>query len=205
MFKKVVVGVGISAALLFVIGYLSGDSEKEGEKDKEDKKDSKIAEKKYTEENEKKLEKKVVERICFSTGKPGGNGEASLEKAFKLFQLSCKCGTKFPNNCAHFLSDALIRAGYSDLKNRDKMAVCPEGRPIRAKELLKYAQEKKTASRNDHKDRIMTGFWFVYNEYRGQGHVCLHREHHKEYTYDYKGTGNLDTFHDWPVQWHYKF
>ncbi|MGD9108960.1 MAG: hypothetical protein PVI75_07345 [Gammaproteobacteria bacterium] len=132
-----------------------------------------------------------------------GPSRPSLELAFNLFRLSCVCGKKYSNNCAHFLSDALIRAGFLGLKNNKNMTKCSSGRPIRAKELLKYAKNKKTSFCMSHDTQEISGVWFVYNEYKGQGHVCLHREYHD--TYDYQGTGDAETFQNWPVQWHYKF
>ena len=47
---------------------------------------------------------------------------------------SCVCGKKFDNNCAHFLSNWMIKNG--DLSCNPSGAYCCEsGRPIRAKEM----------------------------------------------------------------------
>jgi hypothetical protein len=54
-------------------------------------------------------------------------------------ELSCVCGQRYPNNCAHFLSNYLINAGISELKNYPGFQVCASGRPIRAFEVEKWA------------------------------------------------------------------
>lgn len=140
---------------------------------------------------------------------------ASLQLAFNLFNDSCICGESFRYNCAHFLSDALMKAGYK-IKNKEGMDVfnrCKQGRPTRAKELLEWAKfmrEKNSGlkrlshdAKHGHPKPIAAGFWFVYQENSsGQGHVCFHHET-SETSYETRGRGG--EYPDWPVQWHFSF
>jgi len=141
----------------------------------------------------------------------------SLKLAFTLYSSNCICGKKLANNCAHFLSDALIRAGYqiNDGFGIAKFERCTSGRSIRAKELLSWAKymvgQNKGESRlshnaeHGHKTTINSGFWFVYQERRdGQGHVCLHDENDKDGKAQYVSCGTGD-YPDWPIQNHFRF
>ena len=47
---------------------------------------------------------------------------------------SCVCGERFTNNCAHFLSNWMIKNGIMST-NPGKAYCCKSGRPIRAKEM----------------------------------------------------------------------
>ena len=108
---------------------------------------------------------------------------ASSQTAYSLYSNSCSCGTKYKNNCAHYLSNALINGRFSgidggdgaDLRKRNGMIVCPTGRPVRAKELRDWISRKYGGSRS----YPQVGINFVYQERRsdGQGHVLL-----KDYT-----------------------
>ncbi len=60
------------------------------------------------------------------------------QTARKLFTNSCSCGHVYGNDCAHFASNALIKAGET-IEGWEGMAKCPHGRPIRAKELRTWA------------------------------------------------------------------
>jgi hypothetical protein len=89
---------------------------------------------------------------------------------------SCIHGDRYPSNCAHFLSDAFIRAGYTELlpPNEHISASCPSKRPIRAREMWGWFKSK--AVRSSHTVTRNTGWWAVFqlNErvYWG-GHVVL--------------------------------
>uniref|UniRef100_A0AC34FVH0 SWIM-type domain-containing protein n=1 Tax=Panagrolaimus sp. ES5 TaxID=591445 RepID=A0AC34FVH0_9BILA len=84
------------------------------------------------------------------------------------YENACVCGKRFDNNCAHFLSNWLIK--------NDKMEVklpgcypCSAGRPIRAKEVREYFLMK-------HFNRMFNDpgkECFIYCEQKetGQGHV----------------------------------
>lgn len=102
----------------------------------------------------------------------------SLSAATGKYTGTCACGKAYSNNCAHYLSDALIKGGYSELdggKGADMRivhgrCVCTAGRPIRAKELRAWAAGKfKKQSNAD------TAATFVYQERQsdGQGHVLI--------------------------------
>ena len=56
------------------------------------------------------------EPTCFSRdGCPGGDVTALLKNAFDNYTPYCRCGYLYNYNCAHFLSNALIKAGFSDI------------------------------------------------------------------------------------------
>ena len=71
----------------------------------------------------------------------------SLDQAWSDFDGSCTCGEVLENNCAHFLSNALISAGNTELnggpgslyRTVNNRVVCKSGRPVRAKELRDWA------------------------------------------------------------------
>ena len=110
---------------------------------------------------------------------------------------SCSSGQRLSNNCAHFLADAIIRAGCDDLLTSDLVTErCPAGRPIRAQDLLKWFQANATdfhmgIPEND-------GLWFGYQEKPGRRHVLLLDSD----TGRFYGT---DHCKDWPVQWFYRW
>lgn len=124
---------------------------------------------------------------------------ASLSEAYNLYEDKCDCGERFGNNCAHFLSNALIKAGF---RMPSGGAKCRSGRMIRAKELLQWVRSIPGVVMKTEHGSITSGYWFVYQERAsdGQGHVCIHLE--KPESYSSVGTGD---FPDWEVQWHFKF
>jgi hypothetical protein len=101
-----------------------------------------------------------------------------IEGAAKLFANSCQGGDAYDNNCAHFLSDAFIRAGFSELRNANQCinARCETSanRPIRARDMWCWFQSKatqagRTVTRN-------TGIWAVFQVHETQywgGHVVI--------------------------------
>lgn len=117
----------------------------------------------------------------------------------------CICGNKegYKNNCAHYLSNAMIIGGYSEIDGgtgREKrivngFCVCSAGRAIRAKEMRSWFGRKWTkhlAPRN--------GINVVYQERAdGQGHVLL-KQYSGGKSAGYRGTGD---FADWPTQEYY--
>jgi hypothetical protein len=120
----------------------------------------------------------------------------SIELAAGKFHEGCLGGGRYANNCAHFLSNAFVLAGYSELltDSRHIRAWCGptechpprrEGRPIRAREMRAWFKSKGGSSyrffpRNSQAEfeRTMrnTGFWAVFeldeSQYWG-GHVCI--------------------------------
>ena len=129
----------------------------------------------------------------------------SLQTAWNKYSDSCKCGhgyETYDNNCAHFLSDALIKGGFSDidggsggdLRQVNGFCVCRSGRPLRAKELrMWFGREWSRHS------KPQNGINAVYQESSGQGHVLL-----KSYK-DGKSTGHVGTgdYPGWSTQEYY--
>ncbi|GAA4331029.1 hypothetical protein GCM10023086_61140 [Streptomyces venetus] len=115
---------------------------------------------------------------------------------------SCLGGDTFSNNCAHFLSDAFIRAGYTELTTANPYinARCytPARRPIRARDMWAWFQSR--AVRTSNTPMSNTGWWAVFqlNEaaYWG-GHVLLLDTD----TWRYYGTGYYGTWNQYLYQW----
>lgn len=99
---------------------------------------------------------------------------------------SCGLGDSESNNCAHFLSNAFILAGFNELKksssNSNFNEWCdyndakknPEARPIRAKEMWAWFQ--KMAKNTQRTKPSKKGYWAVFQwdaSYSG-GHVLLY-------------------------------
>ena len=127
----------------------------------------------------------------------------SLEAAWKSYSDSCVCGEKLKNNCAHYLSNALIEAGYSSIdggsgglfRDENGYCVCKSGRPVRAKELRNtFFTENNWACHDEPRE----GYNLVYQERAadGQGHVLI-----KKYSggrkVGHKGTGD---YPEWDIQ-----
>ena len=91
----------------------------------------------------------------------------SLQNAFSSYTDSCACGTEYENNCAHFLSNALIKGGFSAI-NGVGSVFAPGGRPIRAKELRAWFGRNWTRH-----TKPRNGLNLMYQEQGGQGHVLL--------------------------------
>ncbi|MFF5922608.1 hypothetical protein ACFY8C_30390 [Streptomyces flavochromogenes] len=115
---------------------------------------------------------------------------------------SCIAGDAFANNCAHFLSDAFIRAGYTELSasNPHIKARCYTyaRRPIRARNMWSWFKTK--AVRTSNTPTPNTGWWAVFqldeSVYWG-GHVVLFDSD----TCTYYGTGWHGTWHQYMYQW----
>jgi len=135
--------------------------------------------------------------------------QRALFLAYSNYRGRCECRENLGNNCAHYLSDALIRAGYGELdggkgslyRRRNGRIVCKSGRPVRAKELRDWFASKATNTlTNEPESDIPDGYWAVYQERArdGQGHVLLHK--HSGSAYTWRGTGNYPR---WRTQMHY--
>lgn len=126
----------------------------------------------------------------------------SLAGAAAKYKDECKGGDSYGNNCAHFLSNAMIEAGYSELEppNDCVNARCGTSakRVIRAREMWCWFKKKaiKTATSLPKND----GYWAVFqldeSEYWG-GHVLIYDSDSNKYY----GTGH---YPDWD-QYCYKF
>ena len=132
----------------------------------------------------------------------------SIEKAWSYYVDSCKCGERQTNNCAHYLSNAFINAGYSDLDGGtganwrivNGFCVCPAGRPIRAKEMRDWFS--RTFS--EQSGPPTNGYTAVYQERpsNGRGHVLIQK--YSEGNRDgYRGTCDLYNNPDWKTMGYY--
>ena len=130
-----------------------------------------------------------------------------LQSSWDEYKNSCICAPpdrRYANNCAHFLSNALILGGFSDIdggKGADMrevkgFCVCPSGRPIRAKELRKWFGMRWTNHREP-----QDGINLVYQERLSdrQGHVAL-KEYRDGKLIRCKGTGD---YPGWEIQEYY--
>jgi hypothetical protein len=125
----------------------------------------------------------------------------SLATVASNYTGSCDGGDSFDNNCAHFLSNAFIKAGFSELYNNNPNinARCtPARRPIRARDMWSWFQTKAvTTSTSLQKD---TGWWAVFqlneSEYWG-GHVALFDSHE----WKYYGTGWYPQWNQYLYKW----
>jgi hypothetical protein len=126
----------------------------------------------------------------------------NLESVATFWMNSCAGGDSYDNNCAHFLSDAFLRAGYSELL---PSAACVSARcataakrPIRAREMWCWFQQKKTSE--SRKLQKGTGWWAVFqlNEkvYWG-GHVVLFDSDQ----WTYYGTGWYPDWDQYLYKW----
>ena len=126
----------------------------------------------------------------------------SVQSSWDNYSGSCVCRHRYDNNCAHFLSNALIQGGFSaidggsgaDLRIVGGFCVCSSGRPIRAKELRSWFGKKWTRHSSP-KDGINV----VYQESHGQGHVLLKNYSNGEPS-GHKGTGD---YPNWATQEYY--
>ncbi|MCB8904339.1 MULTISPECIES: hypothetical protein [unclassified Streptomyces] len=125
-----------------------------------------------------------------------------LSSVGSLYTERCVGGDSYTNNCAHFLSDAFIRAGYTELAvaNPHINARCgtTARRPVRARDMWSWFQSKavRTSNRLD----PYTGWWAVFqldeSVYWG-GHVVLFDSD----SWSYYGTGWHGTWHQYLYQW----
>jgi hypothetical protein len=102
----------------------------------------------------------------------------TIEGAAKLYSSECAGGDEYANNCAHFLSDAFIRAGFTDLGNSHTCISARCGtlakRPIRARDMRCWFEAMSTSTGGAVKRN--TGIWAVFqlkeSDYWG-GHVAI--------------------------------
>lgn len=126
----------------------------------------------------------------------------TIEGAAKLFGNSCEGGDRYANNCAHFLSDAFIHAGFSELRNANSCinARCETTakRPVRARDMWCWFKSK--ASESGGAVARDTGIWAVFqlneSEYWG-GHVVIIDSS----TWKYYGTGWYGDWDQYSYRW----
>ena len=128
----------------------------------------------------------------------------SFQSAWDNYSSSCVCGYAYDNNCAHYLSNALIKGGFSEIDGGvganfrivNGFCVCRSGRPVRAKELRDWFGRKWSF----HSSSPSDGMVLVYQERSdGQGHVLL-KKYSGGNSIGYKGTGDYPS---WPTQQYY--
>jgi hypothetical protein len=144
----------------------------------------------------------------------------SIALAAAMFDGQCIGNGRYQNNCAHFLSNAFVLAGYTELlTDRDHIrARCSpsecnpphrRARPVRARNMRDWFKFKAGARtrffpKNSHEEfeRSMrnTGFWAVFeldeSVYWG-GHVCIIDTD----TWKVYGTG-MNAYWDWKQHCH---
>lgn len=135
----------------------------------------------------------------------------SLASVATFWNNSCNLSDVEGNNCAHYLSDAFIRAGYPELKkisgNPHISLWCDwnntvkneNARPVRAIDMKNWFDSmatKKTTTKQSG-----NGFWAVYQERQSdsQGHVLLY-DSNNDVVY---GTGGIGywTWKQFFYQW----
>ncbi|MEV0703819.1 hypothetical protein AB0I53_38710 [Saccharopolyspora sp. NPDC050389] len=135
--------------------------------------------------------------------RPPPQANAPLSAVGAYYEDGCAGGdnTAYANNCAHFLSNAFIRAGYAELSvaNPHIHARCTPGRrPLRARNMWSWLQEK--AVRTSTTLQPNTGWWAVFqlkeSAYWG-GHVVLLDSD----TWAYYGTSWHDDWGQHLYQW----
>ena len=138
--------------------------------------------------------------------------DEKLQEAWDEYDNVCECGWKEKDNCAHYLSNALIKGGFSELygekgaNHRDinGFIVCRGGRPIQANQLRDWAIQKWGPPHSS--PRI--GINFVYQKCTSscnpdERHVVLKKYRRKFYIFGSpkpvgrRGTGDYPT---WEVQ-----
>ena len=127
----------------------------------------------------------------------------SLQTSFDKYTNSCVCGYAYDNNCAHYLSNAMILGGFSEINGGNGanfrivngFCVCRSGRPVRAKEMRDWFGRKWTY----HSTPPTNGICLVYQESSGQGHVLL-KKYQDGRSIGHAGTGDYPS---WPIQQYY--
>lgn len=126
----------------------------------------------------------------------------TIAAAAAAFVKSCEGGDSYDNNCAHFLSNAFLKAGFDDLKAPANCinARCGTSakRPIRARDMWCWFQEKATKTANALPEN--DGFWAVFQldeaQYWG-GHVIIYDSDKKVYY----GTGHYPQWAQHCYKW----
>lgn len=142
---------------------------------------------------------------------------ASIAGAASQFVLNCDTlgATPSVNNCAHYLSNAFIKAGYTELRRKqsegggifhawcDTLANPPvkndNARPIRAMEMHEWFKVKATKSQRTRPNN--SGFWAVY-QYDSSKYCCGHVLILDSGTNKVYGTG---VFWNWVDQYFYQW
>ena len=108
----------------------------------------------------------------------------SITEGFNRYNNNCICNTSAGQNCAHFMSDALIRAGYLQLLSGFTTWGCAAAwgskRPVQAKEMCAWFKGRALVTLKGgayFRPAPGTGIYVVYQQYTtsptSQGHVCF--------------------------------
>jgi hypothetical protein len=145
---------------------------------------------------------------------PAARSFASVAANWTQPNGGCALGNTPPNNCAHYLSDAFIKAGYSELLKRNSQGqgifhywcdiITPpntvnlNARPIRAREMWSWF--KTMATTNQTTKPTNSGFWAVFqtDPVYVPGHVLLYDSSNNRVY----GTG---AYWDWAEQYFYQW
>lgn len=126
----------------------------------------------------------------------------SIAGAAAQYVGSCAGGDAYRNNCAHYLSDAFIRAGYTDLlpPNDCVNARCSteSRRVIRAKDMWCWFQSMAKESRGTLPTK--EGYWAVFQLKETEyccGHVVIIDTDNNKYF----GTGNYPHWDQYAYKW----
>ena len=126
----------------------------------------------------------------------------TLRDAAKAYYEGCVCNDKVTfkkHNCTHYLSNAFILAGYTELLDCDGFSQrCKAGRPVRAQEFMKWFQAKAVRF-NEGRPPAHSGVWAGYQEKDGSRHHVLLIDTDRQ---KYFGTTDCVS---WPVQWFYQW
>ncbi len=125
----------------------------------------------------------------------------SIAGAAALFRKACEGGDSYVNNCAHYLSDAFLRAGYTELAQpSDCVEACcgtDAKRPVRARDMWCWFKQMATSSQTTPPKN--QGFWAVFQleaSYWGGHVVIIDTDTNKFY-----GTGNYPAWNQHFYKW----
>jgi hypothetical protein len=114
----------------------------------------------------------------------------------------CVCKDKVTfqkHNCTHYLSNAYILAGFTELLDWEGFTErCKAGRPVRAQEFLKWMQTKAVRY-SQGRPPANSGIWAGYQEKDGLRHHILIIDTDRQ---KYFGTTDCVS---WPIQWFYQW
>lgn len=137
----------------------------------------------------------------------------TIEGSAKVFNRDClKKVSSYENNCAHYLSDAFIEAGFAELAQPHDCITsggrcgppnCTSSgkRPIRAKDIRCWFVTKDSVPVSSVKSK--TGFYAVYQERQsdGQGHVVILDSN----AWKFYGTGWFEAGLSAPNDWEHEY
>lgn len=126
----------------------------------------------------------------------------SIAGAASLYNSSWSGGDRYDNNCAHYLSDCFLRAGFDDLKAPQACVEARCGttskRPVRARDMWCWFKTKatKTSTTLPKNDGMWAVFQLKESEYWG-GHVMIYDSDNNKYY----GTGHYPEWDQYCYKW----